>query len=43
MALHLIGSDYEDVWKVLYICSALGQADMLWSDSKMLGRKEDIG
>ena len=40
MALHLIGSDCEDVWKVLYICSALDQADdMLWSDSEMLGRK----
>lgn len=40
MALHLIGSDCEDVWKVLYICSALVQADdVLWSDGEMLGRK----
>jgi len=40
IALHLIGSECEDVWKVLYICGALCQADdMLWSDSEMLGRK----
>jgi len=40
MALRLIGSDCEDVWRVLYICSALDQADdMLWSGNEVLGRK----
>jgi len=40
MGLHLIGSDCEDVWEVLYVCSALDQVDdMLGIDGKMLGRK----
>jgi hypothetical protein len=38
MALHLIGSDCEDVWKVLYACSALDWFDdMLGVMAKCLG------
>jgi hypothetical protein len=47
MALHLFGSDCEDVWKVVYVCvyiyivlSKLDWSDdLLCSESGMLGRR----